>query len=68
MKIFSSLLKDSGGEYIDKYLNAGGSANEILEALADTKQRDPGSALAAIRILRSLFLRSVKFARYICSY
>jgi hypothetical protein len=59
MKIFSSLVKDSTGEYIDKYFNAGGSANEILEALAETKQRDPGSAMAAIKILRSLFLKFV---------
>jgi len=59
MKIFSSLVKDSSGEYIDKYFNAGGSANEILEALAETKQRDPGSAMAAIKILRSLFLKFV---------
>jgi hypothetical protein len=58
LKIFATLVKDSN-DYITAYFNAGGSANEILEALAETKQRDPASAMAAIRILRSLFLKLV---------
>jgi hypothetical protein len=61
MKIFASMLKDSGGELIGKYLSAGGSANEILEAMAESKQKDFGSALAAIKILRFLFLKYLTY-------
>jgi len=55
------MLKSGKKDCINQYLQAGGSANEILEALSASKGADPGRAVAVLRILNHLFLKCVLY-------
>ncbi|XP_059475796.1 nucleolar pre-ribosomal-associated protein 1 [Neocloeon triangulifer] len=64
LKLFAKLLNEKeendGDDYIKEYIDAGGSAREILEALSQFRHAEPGSAMAALKILTILFLKTLR--------
>ncbi|KAF4522062.1 hypothetical protein B566_EDAN004044 [Ephemera danica] len=60
LMVFSVLMEQKERDVVQEYFEAGGSASEILAAMSNVSKASPSHALAALKILECLFLRTLR--------